>query len=73
MGKWVVGKLGTADGCVDAVMAVFPGSRLWRRRTPDEHARFWDGLTRQADARKRAETIGTATLERLELSRKRRR
>jgi hypothetical protein len=57
----------------DAVDDVFPGSRLTARRTPEQFARFWNELTRQADARKRAETIGTATLERLELSRKRRR
>jgi hypothetical protein len=47
----------------DQVDSVFPGARLTARRTPGGFKCFWDELTRQADARRRAETIATAQLE----------
>lgn len=53
------------DVQVAAVLAAFPGSRLSRRRTPQEFKRFWGDLARRADARQRAEKIAAATLERL--------
>jgi len=56
----------TADAYADAVMAVFPGSRLRRRRTPDEHAALWRRLTRDADTRKHGEALATARLGQLQ-------
>jgi hypothetical protein len=47
-----------------AVRAVFPGATLIRRRTPDDFARFWSELTRQADRCRRAEALAALTLER---------
>lgn len=47
-----------------AVLATFPGSRLTHRRTPERFKRFWDELTRQAEARTHAEMVAAATLER---------
>jgi hypothetical protein len=53
------------DVQIAAAMAVFLGSRLTRRRTPEDFRRFWDELTRRADARKRAETLAAVRLEHL--------
>ena len=47
------------------VEAVFPGSRLTRRRTRDEHAALWLRLTRRAEARRDSETLATTRLEHL--------
>ena len=55
----------TADGYVDAVMAVFPASRLTRRRTPDEHAALWRQLTWDDAARTHGEALARARLEQL--------
>lgn len=47
------------------VGAVFPGARLTRRRTSEEHAALWLRLTRRAEARRQSESLATARLEQL--------
>jgi hypothetical protein len=58
------------DVQVAAVLATFPGSRLTRRRTPEGFRRFWDELTRRADARTHAASLAVVRLG--ELQRRRR-
>jgi hypothetical protein len=53
------------DGILSRVEAVFPGARMTRRRTHEQHAQLWVELTRHTDARRRGELLAAGALGRL--------